>query len=338
MQRIWLWPWWLIEVFSAAKSFRDNPILGNRFLNRCGLHVVRLVLAHGISHLRWGLLAHLTGRETRRRFLTDGYLKIENVVPRDQFEQICAEAAACEGEVRECIQGDTLTQRILLDEETLGRLPATRALLSARNFLGMLKFAAAKNARPLFYFQKIKNGYVEGPDDPQKSLHSDTFHPSLKAWLFLEDVPREHGPFTFVAGSHRLSRRRLAWEYHRSIQGAEMADDYGRRGSMRAEADDLAQMGLPSAQAFAVEANTLVVANTFGFHCRGQASGRCSRLEIWAYSRGNPFNPWPGLGLALADRLHLKLVKAYLRHQDRRATRRGGRASWHIVPGGEFHA
>ena len=31
-------------------------------------------------------------------------------------------------------------------------------------------------------------GLAEGPPDPQLELHSDTFHPSLKAWLFLTDV------------------------------------------------------------------------------------------------------------------------------------------------------
>ena len=38
------------------------------------------------------------------------------------------------GEVRECIQGDTLTHRILLDEETLVDMPATRRLIEDRAF------------------------------------------------------------------------------------------------------------------------------------------------------------------------------------------------------------
>ena len=29
---------------------------------------------------------------------------------------------------------------------------------------------------------------LDGPPDPQVELHSDAFHPSLKAWLFLTDV------------------------------------------------------------------------------------------------------------------------------------------------------
>jgi hypothetical protein len=41
----------------------------------------------------------------------------------------------------------------------------------------------------------------------------------------------------------------------------------------------------------------LVVADTCGFHARGDAVGRTVRVEIWAYSRRTPFLPWAGLDL-----------------------------------------
>ena len=65
-------------------------------------------------------------------------------------------------------------------------------------------------------------------------------------------------------------------------------------------------------------ANTLVVADTCGFHARGDAAKPTVRVEIWAYSRRSPFLPWTGLdplswrplahrkadwALAIADRL-----------------------------------
>jgi hypothetical protein len=40
-----------------------------------------------------------------------------------------------------------------------------------------------------------------------------------------------------------------------------------------------------------VAANTLVVADTFGFHARGPSARASMRIEIWAYDRRNPF--WP---------------------------------------------
>jgi hypothetical protein len=65
-------------------------------------------------------------------------------------------------------------------------------------------------------------------------------------------------------------------------------------------------LGLPQPRSFAVPANTLVVADTHGFHARGPSKGTSTRIEVWAYQRRNPFLPWAGidpLGLAgIAER------------------------------------
>ena len=67
----------------------------------------------------------------------------------------------------------------------------------------------------------------------------------------------------------------------------------------------LAALGLPEPVRFAVPANTLVVADTYGFHARGLSSRPTVRAEIWAYRRRSPFLPWTGFdplslpGLAL---------------------------------------
>ena len=87
--------------------------------------------------------------------------------------------------------------------------------------------------------QTIVTGHAAGPPDPQLELHADTFHPSLKAWLFLTDVTDDQGPLTYVAGSHRLTPERLAWEQARSIDierqrpsvAARLAPDHARGAS-----------------------------------------------------------------------------------------------------------
>src|SRR3546814_7089204 len=63
---------------------------------------------------------------------------------------------------------------------------------------------------------------------------------------------------------------------------------------MRIEPRELAELSLPPPQRFAVPANTLVVADTCGFHGRCPSSKSARRVEIWAYSRRNPFLPWTG--------------------------------------------
>ena len=59
--------------------------------------------------------------------------------------------------------------------------------------------------------------------------------------------------------------------------------------------DALGELGLPPPRAIAAPANTLVVADTFGFHARGASAEPTARVEIWAFGRRNPFLPWTGL-------------------------------------------
>jgi hypothetical protein len=282
--------------------------------------------------LRWWMLAPLVSEEHRREFQKNGFLVIRNFLPADHFKQLQNELKKCQAPVRECTQGDTLTLRVLLDAAALRSLPACSDLLRRRDFLNLTRFCAGTLRTPMFFIQSVKNAYVPGAADPQKTLHSDTFHPTMKAWLFVDDVEETHGPFTYVPGSHLASPGRLAWEYQQSIACSQQTNRYSARGSLRLEAADLPAMGLPQPVALAVPANTLVIANTHGFHCRGLAAGKCSRLEIYASSRTNPFVPVPGLMMSLFGRIEHIAAQGYWSAMDWVAARRGVPSSWHPVP------
>ena len=53
-------------------------------------------------------------------------------------------------------------------------------------------------------------------------------------------------------------------------------------------------MKLGPAEALATPQNTLVVADTLGFHARGLSVRPGERVEIWSYARRNPYLPWLG--------------------------------------------
>ena len=160
-----------------------------------------------------------------------------------------------------------------------------------------MNYVGATRATPLYYIQTIIGGVDSDLPDPQVHLHSDTFHPSMKAWLFLTDVADDGRPLTYVAGSHRLTPRREAWEQDKTLD-IDRADRLSQRGSLRIATGELEQLGLPQPTRFAVPANTLVVIDTCGFHARADADRPTLRVEIWAYSRRTPFLPWAGGHLA----------------------------------------
>ena len=64
-------------------------------------------------------------------------------------------------------------------------------------------------------------------------------------------------------------------------------------------------------KAFAVPQNTLVVADTVGFHARGLSVRPSVRLEVWAYGRRNPFLPWLGLDIAAMPLVKGRAVPLY---------------------------
>lgn len=331
MKKLLLLPFWILQIFTQAKSFRKNPVIGSRFLNRLGLHVFRLVVAHSIMQMRMGLLSFGIRAEHRKSYHQNGYILVENFLDEQQLESLKSEVYHCEGEVRECIQGDTLTHRIMLEQNNLQRLPRTQAFMRNNYLRKLLKFGSGQNQSPLYYIQTIKNHYVDGAEDPQKNLHSDTFHPTMKSWFFLDNVDGRNGPFTYLPGSHKLTWARIKWEYKKSLEIAKGDDKYSANGSLRATSNDRAAMGLGEPVPFAVPGNTLVIANTFGFHCRGQASEKSTRTEIWTFSRTNPFNPFPGIDHPWVDAVQNRIVDAWRKRCDAKAASKGTQSSWHVV-------
>ncbi|HEX3860419.1 MAG TPA: phytanoyl-CoA dioxygenase family protein [Stellaceae bacterium] len=299
-------PWWAAQLLTGTKSFERNRLIGSRWLNERGLHVARVSLAHRIAASRRRRLAGLVIPDDRERFARDGFVVHEDFLAANDFDALLEQVRAYRRTLREIVEGDTVMRKIALGPATLAALPALAGMLRTPAWRGLIRYIGSRDAEPVVWIQSILRHACDGPSDPQTALHADTFHPTVKAWLFLTDVAADAGPFTYVPGSHRLTPQRLAWERRMSLTAEHSANPEIRQGSFRIEPDELAALGLPSPRVFAVPANTLVVADTFGFHARGPSSGRSLRVEIWAYGRRSPFVPWaafdPWSGTALARR------------------------------------
>jgi hypothetical protein len=321
-KRLFLLPLHLVEVFTWEKSFRNNPIIGSRVLNALGLHVLRVVVAHALFRFRLLLLSPLVPAADRRRFLRDGFLVKTDFLPPEQFAALSAEIRGYEGEIGEISEGDTRTQRVFLTHEARKRLPECERLASGRTLDRLLRYTSSKNRPPFFYIENLHQHAGEaGRPDPQKDLHADTFHPCVKAWLYLDPVNGRNGPFVYLPGSHRLTWRRIRWEYRESLRASRRGTNPQASarywdGAFRLSEQERREMDLPEPVALEVPANTLVLANVRGFHRRGDASQAGSRLSIWMQARDNPFNPlftpFPQATARLFERVwayHLDQVK-----------------------------
>jgi hypothetical protein len=299
-------PVWTAQLLSGTKSFERNRLIGSRRLNERGLHVARVTLAHRIAAARRRRLEGLVSAADRQDFARDGFIVRRDFLPPAEFALLLDEIKAYRGKLREITEGDTIMRKIALAPAALTAMPALGRLLRLPEWCGRIRYIGSRDAAPVVWIQSILRHACDGPPDPQTALHADTFHPTVKAWLFLTDVAADAGPFTYVPGSHRLTPERLAWERRMSLAAAQSPDHEIRQGSFRIDRDELPALGLPPPRIFAVPANTLVVADTFGFHARGPSAGRSLRVEVWAYGRRTPFVPWaafdPWTGAALARR------------------------------------
>ncbi len=310
-------PWWAMQLLTGAKSFRDNPLIGSKRLNRLGLHGWRVRLAHRLAARRRRALGRRLSAEDRAQFERQGFVLVRNFLPEQEFIALKQALLARVSPAREMVQGDAITRRIAVDAAMLRDVPALRRLIRTPRWASLMRYVSSFDSEPLYYIQTILTHRYDAPPDPQLHLHADTFHPTMKAWFFLSDVADEDGPLTYVPGSHQLTQDRLAWEQGRAMKAPEGVDFLSARGSMRIEPEELAGLGLGQAIRFAVPANTLIVADTCGFHARGGSSRPSMRIEIWAYSRRNPFLPWSNMDLLSLPGLAERRIAALWTIRDR---------------------
>ncbi|HYE73615.1 MAG TPA: hypothetical protein VEF04_09790, partial [Blastocatellia bacterium] len=131
--------------------------------------------------------------------------------------------------------------------------------------------------------ERLSQGPINPQQDPESVLHSDIFFNSHKSWLYLTDVELEHGPLVFVKRSHRLSLKQLKFVYQESC--------HENRGSRRITQDELKSLGLEET-VFTCPKNTLVIANTLGYHRRLRGEPGRVRYALHMQLRTNPFTWW----------------------------------------------
>ncbi|MEL6707978.1 MAG: phytanoyl-CoA dioxygenase family protein [Pseudomonadota bacterium] len=294
LKAVVLMPVWILQLATTAKSFLDHPLIGSRRLNRMGLHRARVRIADRLCRWRRSRLARHVPREWVEAFERDGFVVVEDVVPPADFPALRDALLNSEWEAREMVQGDAITRRVAIDPAMLEAVPELAQLLGRKDVNALFHYVASYRTTPLHYIQTIVSKSGGHDPDPQETTHADSFHASMKAWLFLRPVTVEDGPFTYVRGSHRFTPERITWEHQRSLSDPKAIDRLSARGSPRIDEAGLAELDLGPAEALPVPENTLVVADTVGFHARGPASQSGERVEIWSYARRNPFFPWLG--------------------------------------------
>lgn len=324
-------PIWILQLFTQHKDFRKNPIIGNRLFNRLGLHVSRVALAAAFAHFRRTLLTFILPRNLRRQFQDDGVIIIENFLDDEVYQGIKKEIQNIDGHIWEMTQGNTRTLMLPLDKKARRKLPNCDQFVTDKRFVRLVSYVASNFGHPISFIHCVKNGFIaNNKPDPQKTLHTDTFQPTAKYWLFLDDVRKGEGPFVYALGSHKFSKERMKWEYKMSCRDWRGMDLHSATGSFRISKNEIAELGLEIKE-ITVKANTLVIADTHGFHCRGEVDSPCSRLAIYGSARVLPFNPLPGFGSGILRDFQYSVLGYMWEKAERKAIAKKKRSIWQRI-------
>lgn len=312
------------DVFTAKKNFSD-PTIGSPRANRCGLHMGRVLTAQGADASRRLMRGTLLPQKVlpfRLGALSpacldlarEGVAVVPGFLPNGEFQELREELQALARTTEKSFpmsemgergfgkklpfeggfdrdDGDTLNRFIDLTPELSplahrwSRAPKTARFLSSIT-------GTRHHAEKISLYQTVFRDKQEENPDPQQLFHRDTFHPAYKFWFFLESVEESGGPFVYVPGSHRVTRERLGWEHAEAVRRSQ-PDAQQRGGAFRISLETIRNLKLGEPRSLAVPANTLVVANVFGFHRRGAAIGGTRRLALHASFRPSPFVPLP---------------------------------------------
>ncbi len=92
--------------------------------------------------------------------------------------------------------------------------------------------------------------------------HADVPYPTIKVFLYLNDVDEKNAAYIYAKGSHKLTLKRLLFEYKLSVRYAKTKNDIVTN-------EDIAKLGY-FPENICGKANTLFISNNMGYHNRGE--------------------------------------------------------------------
>jgi hypothetical protein len=236
----------------------------------------------------WHLRSMPVGEELRGYVQTldrDGVVAIPNFLPDDIFRSIRDEYERSFSELRYevwVVEDNSVVENMIDLSFYPGHMKITEAALVENVSLRTIVAGALR--RPVGPTPRVWSKRWHRSEKPLKPralghvigsnyLHADVHYPTFKAFYYLNDVDESNGAFVFAIGSHRMTPARLAYEYESSVRAsklrltAESAEVPAGLARLPTERQ-LERMKI-RCRSINGKANTLVIANTQGFHRQG---------------------------------------------------------------------
>jgi hypothetical protein len=280
-------------------SLRSSPVLRaltkdktvkSKLLNRMGIQVARTIGARCIYKMRPVPVSDSV-RGYVDEIKREGMVLLPNFLPPAQFEALKQESLRLLNENPDKVvgkfQGPTRHEAAMVtDDFPKSSFPNIYKFYDDPRLRGIMSAAEKRSiseANSYYAIERLTQGPMDEQVDPETILHSDIFFNTHKAWLYLDDITLEQGPLVYVKGSNRLRALQLSGVYKESCDI--------NTGSRRVEKEELDKLGLEETVVLCPK-NTLVIANTFGYHRRLRGAPGVQRHSVHMMLRSHPFVFW----------------------------------------------
>lgn len=295
-----------------------NLYSGGVFLNLMGLHIFRTLYLN-----LWRVKPKRLNSKYQKYadiLEKDGILVIPDFLPTDQFEEIKKEYEKLYSDWNPMqYSQDNLNARqknfpeyfeSIAEKFITPNTPAFEKYFIKNELINQLTYSVVHRkirVRPYNNFWHLQRRNLDKDLSSSHAAafpHADVPYPTIKVFLYLTDTDENNAAYNFARGSHKLTLKRLLFEYKLSIRFAKTSNDIVTE-------EELSKLGYRS-ESFNGKANTMIISNNMGYHKRGSFTSLKPRitaqldfrnLESWrnTLNRG---------GSNIISRLSKKIVKS----------------------------
>ncbi len=263
-------PEFIQKLLRAPRRFE-----GGLIANALGFHLIRIAWFELMFALRGKIVSKdARVQQAAETVMRDGIAVIHDFFPPEVFSSIKAEVDRFKLDVF-----NERAPRLIRTAFVAEGRPTTSALLEmyfAKNaFINGVASVVLRKKHLITPTVHVEKGWYAEEDlgkestDKADNLHFDVSYTTMKSFMYLNDVDAKNAAFTYTKGSQKMTLARLWMEYKMSVKF--WFWDKKSRDTITPEVDHafLAPHGL-ALQPIEGKANTLIIVNTQGFHCRGK--------------------------------------------------------------------
>lgn len=291
------------DINKFLKGKRTNKYISNLKLNSIGLYLSRTIFSevhtnnllynqkllnkYSIDDELYKNFNNLdyTIKNYLKSFLEKGVIVIENFLDNEDYQELKKEYYNSMSKIKPKSAKATFGNTKKKDLSKLNH-EIYNTFLNNKFLNEILKYCCYnKNLNLNNYKKKEKNSgrifariedleHISPSIDVQKTWHVDTFHPTCKFWLYMDDhTKKEKGPFEYIEGSHINTIKKLKYENKQVINILNnKINDESTSGSLRYYSHKIIEsLGYKTEQfkQALYNENTLIIANTRAIHRRG---------------------------------------------------------------------